>query len=116
VGVFMAKGFGGGNPQNLQALVQQAKKMQEDIAKTQALLESYTVEAQSGGGMVKVVLDGRYRVVSLTIEKQVVDPEDVEMLQDMITAAFNEATIKVHEHAQAEMGKVTGGISIPGLF
>lgn len=116
----MAKGFRGmpqnGQGQNLAGIVQQAKKMQEDIARTQAALESFTVEAQSGGGMVKVVIDGRYRVISLEVQPAVVDPADIDMLQDLIKAAFNEALAKVQEHAQTEMGKVTGGMSIPGLF
>jgi len=103
-------------PNNMQGLVKQAQKMQEDIAKTQAELEGFRCETQSGGGVVKVVMDGRYRVTSLIISPEVINPQEQDLLQDLVQAAINEAAQQVHENAQKEMGKVTGGMSIPGLF
>ncbi|MBU2547635.1 MAG: YbaB/EbfC family nucleoid-associated protein [Proteobacteria bacterium] len=107
----MAKGIGGmGN------LVKQAQKMQSKIMKMQEELGERTVEATSGGGMVSVVANGRQEIVSIRIEKEVVDPDDVEMLQDLILAAINEALKSSQEMVSAEMQKVTGGMNIPGLF
>jgi len=110
----MAKGFGG-MPGNMQNLIKEAQKMQEKIQRTQEQLESFESEAQSGGGMVKVRLNGKYKLLSLEISPEVVNPNDTEMLQDLIIAAFNEAVTKVHDHAKNEMGKVAGGLNIPGL-
>lgn len=73
------------------------------------------MEAQSGGGMVRVLVNGKFEIVSLTIEKDVVNPEDIDMLQDLIAAAVNEGIRKSQEMAQSEMSKITGGLSIPGL-
>lgn len=101
---------------NLGNIMKQAKKMQERIAQLQQELETKTVEAQSGGGMVKVVVNGKFEIVSLKIEKDVVNPEDVEMLQDLIAAAVNEGIRKSQEMASAEMAKITGGLNIPGMF
>ena len=75
-----------------------------------------TVEATSGGGMVKVVANGKQQIVSINIEKEVVDPDDVDMLQDLITAAINDALAKSQEMVSSEMGKLTGGLNIPGLM
>jgi hypothetical protein len=74
-----------------------------------------TIEAQAGGGMVKVVVNGKFEIISLKIEKDVVNPEDVEMLQDLITAAVNEGIRKAQEMASEEMAKITGGLNIPGM-
>ncbi len=101
--------------QNFNTIMKQAKKMQERMATMQKDLETKTVEAQAGGGMVKVVVNGKYEIVSLKIEKEVVNPEDIEMLQDLIAAAVNEGIRKSQEMAAAEMGKITGGLNIPGF-
>jgi hypothetical protein len=95
--------------------MKQAKKMQERMANLQKELEMKTVEAQAGGGMVRVVVNGKYEIVSLKIEKEVVNPEDIEMLQDLIAAAVNEGIRKAQEMSSSEMAKITGGLNIPGL-
>jgi DNA-binding YbaB/EbfC family protein len=100
---------------NIGNIMKQAKKMQEKISRLQQELETKTVEAQAGGGMVRVVVNGKFEIVSLKIEKDVVNPEDVEMLQDLIVAAVNEGVRKSQELASSEMAKITGGISLPGL-
>jgi len=96
--------------------MKQAKKVQEKIASMQAELESRTVEATAGGGMVTVVVNGKFEVLSMKIDKEVVNPEDVDMLQDLIIAAVNEGVRKAQEMASAEMAKITGGFNIPGLM
>jgi DNA-binding YbaB/EbfC family protein len=96
--------------------MKQAKKMQEKIASIQAELEGKTVEATAGGGMVTVVVNGKFEILSLKIDKEVVNPEDVDMLQDLIMAAVNEGVRKAQEMATAEMSKITGGFNIPGLM
>jgi len=101
--------------QNIGNIMKQAKKMQEKIGRLQQELETKTVEAQAGGGMVRVVVNGKFEIVSLKIEKDVVNPEDVEMLQDLIAAAVNEGVRKSQELASSEMSKITGGIGIPGF-
>jgi nucleoid-associated protein EbfC len=100
---------------NIGNIMKQAKKMQEKIGRLQAELETKTIEAQSGGGMVRVIVNGKFEVVSLKIEKDVVNPEDIEMLQDLITAAVNEGIRKSQEMASSEMAKITGGLGIPGM-
>jgi DNA-binding YbaB/EbfC family protein len=101
--------------QNFSTIMKQAKKMQEKMGQLQQELETRTVEAQAGGGMVRVVVNGKFEVVSLKIEKEVVNPEDIEMLQDLITAVVNEGIRKAQEMASAEMAKITGGLNIPGM-
>ncbi len=101
--------------QNIGNIMKQAKKMQEKIGQMQQELETRTVEAQAGGGMVRVLVNGKFELVSLSIEKEVVNPEDVDMLQDLIAAAVNEGIRKAQEMASAEMAKITGGLGIPGL-
>jgi hypothetical protein len=96
--------------------MKQAKKIQEKMASMQAELETRTIEATTGGGMVTVVVNGKFELISLKIEKEVVNPEDVEMLQDLIIAAVNEGIRKAQEMASAEMAKITGGFNIPGLM
>lgn len=100
---------------NIGNIMKQAKKMQEKIGRLQSELETKTIEAQSGGGMVRVIVNGKFEVVSLKIEKDVVNPEDIEMLQDLITAAVNEGIRKSQEMASSEMAKITGGLGIPGM-
>ena len=102
----MVKGF---NP------LQQVKALQEKMAKMQEELALKKVEATAGGGMVTVVVNGRQEVLSIKIDRQVVDPEDIEMLQDLIVAAINDGLRRAQEMASAEMGKLAGGLNIPGL-
>lgn len=97
-------------------MMKQAQKLQAKMMKMQEELGEKTVEAASGGGMVKVVANGKQQVVSISIEKEVVDPEDVDMLQDLILAAVNDALTKSQEMVSSEMGKLTGGLNIPGLM
>ena len=101
--------------QNFSTIMKQAKKMQEKMGQLQQELETRTVDAQAGGGMVKVVVNGKFEIVSLKIEKEVVNPEDIEMLQDLLTAAINEGIRKSQEMASSEMAKITGGLNIPGM-
>jgi DNA-binding YbaB/EbfC family protein len=101
--------------QNFGNIMKQAKKIQEKIASMQAELEARTVEATSGGGMVTVVVNGKFEILSMNIDKEVVNPEDLDMLQDLIMAAVNEGIRKAQEMASAEMSKITGGFNIPGL-
>ena len=97
-------------------MMKQAQKLQAKMVKLQEELAQKTVETSSGGGMVKVVANGKQQIVSIEIEKEVVDPEDVEMLQDLILAAVNDALTKSQEMVSDEMGKLTGGMKIPGLM
>ncbi len=105
-----------GNMGNMGKMMKQVQKMQADMAKLQEELGNRTVEASSGGGMVKAVVNGKQEILSIQINPEAVDPEDVEMLQDMILAAVNEALRQSQEMVSAEMGKITGGVNIPGLF
>ena len=97
-------------------LMKQAQKLQSKMLKVQEELADRTVETSSGGGMVKVVANGRQQIVSIQIEKEVIDPEDSEMLQDLILSAVNDALTKSQEMISNEMGKLTGGMNIPGLM
>ncbi|MBL0699799.1 MAG: YbaB/EbfC family nucleoid-associated protein [Desulfosarcina sp.] len=96
-------------------MMKQAQKLQSRIAKMQEELADKTVETTSGGGMVKVAANGKQQIISIQIEKEVVDPDDVEMLEDLILAAVNDALTKSQEMVASEMGKITGGLNIPGL-
>jgi DNA-binding YbaB/EbfC family protein len=96
-------------------MMKQAQQLQSKMMKLQEELADRTVESSSGGGMVKVTANGRQQVLSIQIEKEVVDPDDVEMLQDLILAAINDALAKAQEMVSSEMGKLTGGLNIPGL-
>ena len=106
----MARQFG-----NMGNMMKQAQKLQADMERLQEELGSQSVEGTAGGGMVKAVVTGKQEVVSIAIEKEVVDPEDVEMLQDLVTAAVNEALRKSRDMMTDQMSKLTGGINIPGL-
>ena len=97
-------------------MMKQAQKMQSKMVKMQEELSNKTVEATAGGGMIKVVANGKQQIVSIDIEKEVVDPDDVEMLQDLILAAINDALAKSQEMVSGEMSKITGGMNIPGLM
>ena len=97
-------------------MMKQAQKLQAKMLRLQDELAEKTIESTAGGGMVKVVANGKQQIVAIQIEKEVVDPDDVEMLQDLIMAAVNDALTKSQEMVAAEMGKLTGGMNIPGLF
>ena len=97
-------------------MMKQAQKLQAKMAKMQEELANQTVEGTAGGGMVTVVANGRQQVLSITIDKEVVDPDDLEMLQDLVMAAVNDALSKAQEMVASEMGKLTGGMNIPGLI
>jgi nucleoid-associated protein EbfC len=100
----------------LASIMKQAQMMQQRMAKLQEDAAQRTAEASVGGGAVTAVVSGKNQLLSLTISKDAVDPEDVEMLQDLITSAVNEALKKVQAEMAEEMGRVTGGLNIPGLF
>lgn len=100
---------------NMQKLMQQAKKMQEDMLRKQEELKEKTVEISSGGGAVTVVLSGAMELMSIKIDPEVVDAEDVEMLEDLVAAAVNEGIKKVQDLTNSELGSVTGGMNLPGM-
>lgn len=113
------KGFSGSGMnanKNMNSVIKQAQKMQEEMERVQGELEEKTVEATAGGGAVKVVVNGKKEIVELKIDKDAVDPEDVETLEDMITVAVNDAVAKADEMMAEGMSAVTGGLNIPGLF
>lgn len=116
----MAKGgYRGGMPMggmNQMQMMKRAQKMQEEMLKIQEEMESKTYEAAAGGGMVKAAVSGQHELKSITIEPEAVDPDDVEMLQDMIIAAVNEAMRKAAEDQASSMSKLTGGLNLGGLF
>ena len=106
-------GMGGGMNMNM---IKQAQKMQQDMLKMKEELESKEYDATAGGGMVKAVVNGKHELLSLSIHPEAVDPEDVEMLQDMVVAAVNEAMRKAEAEAAQNMSKLTGGLNLGGLF
>ena len=114
----MAKrgGFPGGMPGNMNNLMKQAQKMQKQMAETSKALEEKTYEASAGGGVVSVTVSGKKEVTSVKIAEEVVDPDDIEMLEDLIVAATNEALRKVEEEAASSMSKLTGGFGGLGGF
>ena len=101
---------------NINKLMKQAQQMQAKMAKMQEELEEKTVEVSAGGGVVKVVINGKQEFLDIKIDPEAVDPEDVEMLEDLVLAAVNEALRKVQDMIQQEMARITGGINIPGMF
>ena len=115
----MAKrgGFPGmGMPGNMNNLMKQAQKMQRQMEESQKELEEKAFTASAGGGVVEVTISGKREVTKVKIDPDAVDPDDVEMLQDLVLAAVNEALTKAHEAANREMGKYTGGMNLGGLF
>jgi len=100
----------------LAQIMKQAQMMQQKMAKLQEEAAQQTAEATAGGGAVTALVNGKNQILSLAIKKEAVDPEDVEMLQDLIVAAVNEALSKVHAGMAEQMNKITGGLNIPGLF
>ena len=111
----LPKGMGGG-PGNMQAMLRQAQKMQDEAQRVQAELEATEYAATSGGGAVSATVNGKHDLVALTISPDVVDPDDAEMLADLVMAAINEANRTAAKDAEQKMGAVTGGMNIPGLF
>ncbi|MBE6757936.1 MAG: YbaB/EbfC family nucleoid-associated protein [Ruminococcaceae bacterium] len=111
----LPQGMGGG-PSNMQGMLKQAQKMQEDMARVQEELAATTYSATVGGGMVTATVDGSHELKELSIQPDAVDPDDVEMLTDLVMAAVNEAIRKAAADSEQKMGAITGGMSLPGLF
>jgi len=111
----LPKGMGGG-PQDMNSMIRQAQKMQENMQTLQADLESREYEISAGGGVVNVKINGKREILSIGIEPEIVDPDDIETLSDVLVAAVNEAIKKVDSISEEEMGKLTGGLGMPGLF
>ena len=109
------KGMGGG-PQNMNAMLRQAQKMQEDMEALQAELDEREYDISAGGGMVTLKINGKKEVLSMDIKPEIVDPDDTETLADIIIAAVNEGIKRVEETNSSEMAKVTGSIGLPGMF
>ncbi len=107
-------GHGGG--QNMNAMIKQAQKMQEDMASLQADIEQREFTAAAGGGIVEITMNGRHELTKIKIDPEAVDPDDVEMLEDYITIAVNEVVKNIAETQEKEIGSITGGLNIPGLF
>jgi hypothetical protein len=101
---------------NMNQMMKQVKKMQEQMLKAQEELGNKTVEGSAGGGVVTVSMNGHKKVLGITIKPEAVDPDDVEMLQDLVMAAVNDALNKADELASQDLGRFTGGMNIPGLF
>lgn len=112
----MARGFQGMPGGNMQAMMRQAQKLQQTMMEKQAELEAREYEASAGGGVVTAKVNGKKELLALTIKPEAVDPDDVEMLEDTVMAAVNEALRAASEATEKEMGKLTGGMNIPGLF
>lgn len=100
----------------MNAMIRQAQKMQDEISALQEEIEARDFTATAGGGAVTITMTGKKTIKSLEIKPEVVDPEDIEMLQDLIVSAINEAVNQVEETTETEMSKITGGVSLPGLF
>ena len=105
-----------GGAQNMNQVIRQAQRMQDQITELQEQIEARDFSATAGGGAVEVVLTGKKTVKSLTLKPEVVDADDIEMLQDLIISAVNEAINNIEAETETEMGKITGGVSLPGLF
>ena len=111
----LPQGMGGG-AQNMNAMIKQAQKMQEEMTALQEQLDAKEYEITAGGGVVTVKINGKKEITAMTIKPEIVDPDDIETLTDVLTAAVNEAIKKVEDTNSDEMSKITGGISMPGLF
>ena len=111
----MARGGspGGGN---MNSMMKKVQKMQQEMARTQQEIEEKEFSSTAGGGVIEAVVNGKKEVVKIKIDEDVVDPEDTEMLEDLVVAAINDALKKADEYSQKEMGKLTGNINIPGLM
>ncbi len=110
------KNIGGSGAQNMNQMIKQAQKMQDQITELQEDIEARDFTATAGGGAVEVTLTGKKTIKSLTLKPEVVDPEDIEMLQDLIISAINEAVNNIETTTESEMSKITGGVALPGLF
>ena len=108
------KGLGG--PQNMNGMMKQVQKMQEEMTALQTELEEREYEVSAGGGMVKVKINGKREILHIDIQPDIVDPDDIETLADVVTAAVKEAIKKVDSTSESEMQKITGGLNIPGLL
>ena len=108
------KGLGG--PQNMNGMMKQVQKMQEEMTALQTELEEREYEVSAGGGMVKVKINGKREILHIDIQPDIVDPDDIETLADVVMAAVNEAIKKVDSTSESEMQKITGGLNIPGLL
>ena len=113
--VRLPQGAGGG-PSNMQSMLKQAQKMQEDMAAKQAELEEREYDIAAGGGVINVKINGKKEILSIGIEPEIVDPDDIETLSDILVAAVNEAIKRVEDTNSAEMSKITGGMGMPGMF
>ena len=111
----LPKGMGGG-PQNMNAMIKQAQKMQADMEALQDELDAKEYDVSVGGGVVSVKINGKKEILAIDIKPEIVDPDDIETLTDVLTAGINEAIKKVEDVNTEEMSKITGGISMPGLF
>lgn len=111
----LPQGMGGG-AQNMNSMIKQAQKMQSQITELQEDIEGREFRSTSGGGAVEVVMSGKKEIKSLTINPDVVNKDDVEMLQDLVISAFNDAVHQIENTSENEMGAITGGVSFPGLF
>ena len=111
----LPKGMGGG-PQNMNAMIRQAQKMQEDMEALQADLDAREYEVSAGGGVVGVKINGKKEILSIDIQPEIVDPDDIETLSDILVAAVNEAIKRVEDTNSAEMSKITGNVGFPGMF
>lgn len=111
----LPKGMGGG-PQNMQAMIRQAQKMQEDMAAKQEELDAREYDIQAGGGVVSVKINGKKEILAIDIKPEIVDPDDIETLSDILVAGINEAIKRVEDTNAAELEKVTGGMNMPGIF
>ena len=109
------KGLGGG-PQNMQAMLRQAQKMQEEMAAKQEELDAREYEISAGGGVVNVKINGKKEILSIDLKPEIVDPDDIETLSDILVAAVNEAIKRVEDTNSEEIGKITGPMNVPGLF
>ncbi len=112
----LPQGVGRGGPNNMQGMIHQAQKMQADMEALQAELNEREYSATVGGGTVSAVVNGKHELTTLSIDPEVVDPEDVEMLSDLVIAAVNEAIRQAATDSEESMGKITGGMNIPGLL
>jgi DNA-binding YbaB/EbfC family protein len=113
----MAKGgFPGMGGMNMNSLMKQAQKMQQDMERTQNELEEKEFESSAGGGAIKVIANGKKEIISIRIQPDVVDADDVEMLEDLIMSACNAALKKADEETASAMKKITGGLNMPGMF
>lgn len=113
--VRLPEGMGKG-PSNMNAMMRQAQKMQEDMAALQDDLDAREYDVSAGGGMVSIKINGKKEILSIEIKPEIVDPDDIEMLQDILTAGINEAIKKVESTNAEEMSKITGSLNIPGLI